>query len=135
MKPIHKMVLLLFAVVIPYLALAFLIMWGRQIVPVWGRIVLGSSLLVVVIVLVVGGKAILVENQQETSDLSRRSGPVRFVFMIYAVGIPLVLVGILAKKKWEDIPPLIVPVLLAFFLWKWLKNVESRPSGDPSTKR
>lgn len=71
------MVLLVFAVVIPYLALAFLIMWGRQSVPVWGRIVLGSSLLVVVIVLVVGGKAILLENQQETSDLSRRSAPVR----------------------------------------------------------
>ena len=111
---------------VPYLVFGFLFVAGRQVVPVWTRIVLGSSLLIIVIVLVISRKAIFPKNQEVTTQLSRRSGPVRLVFILYAIGIPLTLLAILAQKKWADLPYLIVPVLLALYLREWLSQAAPR---------
>jgi len=125
-KPIYKWLLLLWALMVPYLVFGFLFVAGRQVVPVWTRIVLGSSLLIIVIVLVISRKAIFPKNQEVTTQLSRRSGPVRLVFILYAIGIPLTLLAILAQKKWADLPYLIVPVLLALYLREWLSQAAPR---------
>ena len=37
--------------------------------------------------------------------------------MVYAIGTPVLLLGILAQKKWGDLPGLIIPILLTFYLW------------------
>lgn len=130
MKPIYKWLLLLCALMVPYLAFAYLFVAGRQVIPMWTRIVLGGSLPVIFIVLVIGAKAIFPKNQQATKELPRGAGLVRFLFLYYAIGIPLVLLELLAQKKWAYIPSLIVPVLLALYLWKWLSSVKSVLGSD-----
>jgi hypothetical protein len=127
------MTLVLFVLVIPYFIFAFRFVAGRQLVPVWARIVLGAILLAIVILLVISRKRLFGKGQQAKTEPSR--GPVRLLFTLYALSIPTVLVIMLAQKRWEYIPALIVPILLTFYLWKWLSRVESQSPEGPSTKR
>ena len=62
----------------------------------------------------------------ETRTTSRLSGPAKLIFLSYAIGTPVLLLLLLAEKKWVDIPALIIPVLLTFFLWNGLRKQRPR---------
>jgi hypothetical protein len=136
MKPIHKLALIFLSLMVPYFVLAFILAAGKQTVSVWVRIALSCYLFLSIVVLAISRKVILRNStgkpEESTAKHSRTIGVGKLLLAGYVVTIPVTLIIIVSHKKPEGIPGIIVQILVAIFLWRWLsraKQVQSQGSG------